>query len=137
MTSPFTELPDVNCRVFHSEEVENDGLPADPGWYWEWNENGTWLGPFGDKDAAIADALGSRAPKSATAHPNRNKREAGPGANPDPAVIRDARKAAGLTQTQAGALIYCTLRAWQQWEDGSRRMHPAFWDLWRRKLGER
>lgn len=30
--------------------------------------------------------------------------------SPTPAAIRAARAAAGLTQTQAAALIYCTLR---------------------------
>jgi DNA-binding transcriptional regulator YiaG len=131
--SPFTELPDVNCRVFHSEEIDNDGLPAEPGWYWEFNENGIWLGPFGDRDAAIADAVHKKG-KPMTAHPNRNKRNPGPAANPDPAAIREARSAAGLTQTEAAHLVYCTLRAWQDWESGARRMHPAFWELWHIKL---
>lgn len=31
---------------------------------------------------------------------------------------------------EAAAMIYCTLRAWQDWEAGKRRMHPAFWELW-------
>jgi hypothetical protein len=54
--SAFTELPEINCRVFHSEEVHNNGLPATPGWYWEWNENGQWFGPFDIRLRAIADA---------------------------------------------------------------------------------
>lgn len=57
-------------------------------------------------------------------------------ANPTPEAIRAARKAAGLTQTQAAALIYCTLRGWQDWEAGKRAMHPAFFELFRRKLVE-
>ena len=53
--------------------------------------------------------------------------------NPTPDAIRAARAIAGLSQTQAAALIYCTLRAWQEWEAGNRRMHPAFWELFRIK----
>ena len=53
--------------------------------------------------------------------------------SPTPAQIRAARTAAGLTQTQAAALIYCTLRGWQDWEHGKRTMHQAFWELWRLK----
>lgn len=50
--------------------------------------------------------------------------------SPDKEQIRAAREAAGLTQTAAAALIHCTLRGWQEWEAGNRRMHPAFWELW-------
>lgn len=53
--------------------------------------------------------------------------------NPPPADIRLAREAAGLTQTQAAALIHCGLRAWQKWEAGDRKMHPAFWELFQIK----
>ena len=66
-------------------------------------------------------------------HQNRNRRRSNPAANPTPEEIRAAREAAGLTQTEAAAIIYCTLRAWQDWEAGARRMHPAFWELWRIK----
>jgi putative transcriptional regulator len=48
--------------------------------------------------------------------------------------VRAAREAAELTQTEAAALIYCTLRGWQEWECGNRRMHPAFWELFQFKL---
>lgn len=54
--------------------------------------------------------------------------------NPTPAEVRAAREAAGLSQTSAAALIYCTLRGWQEWEAGNRRMHPAFWELFRLKV---
>ena len=53
--------------------------------------------------------------------------------NPSPEHIRAARVAAGLTQTAAGALVHSTCRSWQQWEAGDRRMHPAFWELFRIK----
>jgi DNA-binding transcriptional regulator YiaG len=61
-------------------------------------------------------------------HPNRSTTP-GPGANPTPEQIIQARKAAGLTQTQAAGLIFSTLRTWQDWEAGARRMHPGLWRL--------
>jgi putative transcriptional regulator len=68
-----------------------------------------------------------------TNHPNRNRAHPSPAANPTPEAIRAARAAAGLTQTEAAALIYSGLRAWQEWEAGARRMHPALWELWNLK----
>ncbi len=62
-------------------------------------------------------------------HPNRSRRN-GPAANPKPEVIKAARHAHGLTQTQAGALVYASCRCWQAWEGGERCMHPAIWELW-------
>lgn len=49
--------------------------------------------------------------------------------NPHPSAIREARRAAGLTQTQAADLVCTKLRSWQQWEAGDRRMHPGLWRL--------
>ena len=69
-----------------------------------------------------------------TAHPNRS-RVAGPASNPSPEQIRAARELAGLTQTAAACLLHSTCRVWQQWEAGDRRMHPAFWELFRLKAG--
>ena len=54
-------------------------------------------------------------------------------ASPAPEAIKAARAAAGLTQTQAAALVYCTLRGWQDWEGGKRAMHPAFFELFLHK----
>lgn len=59
--------------------------------------------------------------------------------SPSATDIRAARKAAGLTQGQAAALIYSTLRAWQGWEagaesDSGRRMHPGLWELFNLKV---
>lgn len=48
---------------------------------------------------------------------------------PTPKKIKQARKTAGLTQTQAAALIYKQLRTWQQWEAGDRTMDPALFEL--------
>lgn len=67
-------------------------------------------------------------------HPNRSKRYDAPDRNPSPDEIRSAREAAGLSQTEAAKLIHCTLRGWQEWEAGNRKMHPAFWELFRFKL---
>lgn len=56
-----------------------------------------------------------------------------PGPKPIPPVpesIRAARAAAGHTQTQAARVIYSTLRTWQKWEGGERRMHPALFELY-------
>lgn len=49
--------------------------------------------------------------------------------SPAAATIRAARAAAGLTQSQAAARVDCSLRAWQSWEGGERRIHPAVWRL--------
>lgn len=68
-----------------------------------------------------------------TSHPNRSRRPS-PAATPTPEQIRAVREGAGLTQSQAGALVHAGLRAWQKWELGERRMHPAFWDLFQRRL---
>lgn len=62
--------------------------------------------------------------------------------SPTPAQIKRRRLREDLTQTEAGALIYCALRTWQQWESGDAEMHPAFWELFTlkttelRKIGE-
>ena len=50
-------------------------------------------------------------------------------------AIRAAREAAGLTQTQAGALVHAPLRAWQRWEAGDCPMHAGLWELFQRKAG--
>lgn len=57
--------------------------------------------------------------------------------SPTPPEVREARQRLGLTQTEAGAVIYASLRTWQDWEAGLRRMHPAFWDLFQRKTKRR
>lgn len=57
--------------------------------------------------------------------------------NPTPEQIFNARKKAGLTQTSAGAVIYKKLRTWQQWENGDRKMDPAFWELFNIKVNQK
>ena len=54
--------------------------------------------------------------------------------SPTPSEICAARERAGLTQTEAGMLVHCGLRTWQQWEAGDRRMHPAMWELFWMKI---
>jgi len=63
-----------------------------------------------------------------TNHPNRS-RAGSAASNPTPAQVKAAREAAGLTQEAAGERIHATLRGWQDWEYGNRRMHPAFFHL--------
>lgn len=53
---------------------------------------------------------------------------------PTPEQIRAAREGAGLTQTDAGDLVFSTLRTWQNWESGIRPMSPAMWALFRHHL---
>jgi putative transcriptional regulator len=80
-----------------------------------------------------------------TNHPNRSGR--GKSRNPKPAEIKAARIKAGLSQTAAGELIHVNQQTWNQYEtdDGAvtngghsmhRRMHPAFWELFLRKVAE-
>lgn len=52
-----------------------------------------------------------------------------------PARVLHARLAAGHTQTEAAALIYRTLRGWQDWESGARTVDPAAFELYLRKTG--
>lgn len=63
-----------------------------------------------------------------TNHPNRSRAK-NPASNPTPQAIRDKRGNLNLTQTEAAKLVYSSLRAWQQWESGERRMHPGLWEL--------
>ena len=52
---------------------------------------------------------------------------------PSPATIRAARLSLGLTQSQAGALVGVTDRAWRYWERGERVMPSSAWELWQIK----
>ena len=57
--------------------------------------------------------------------------------SPSPAEVRRAREKAGLTQAKASALIGATLRAWQYWEAGERKMPAAKWELWLIKINQK
>jgi DNA-binding transcriptional regulator YiaG len=71
-----------------------------------------------------------------TNHPNRGLSK-NPARNPKPAEVVAARERLqdfndfGITdaQTACATLLHTTIRTWQQWEAGDRRMHPAFWEL--------
>jgi DNA-binding transcriptional regulator YiaG len=54
----------------------------------------------------------------------------------DPKKIKEARLKAGLTQTQAAELVHSSLRSWQHWESGARRMDGAHWELFLIKTGQ-
>ena len=49
--------------------------------------------------------------------------------HPSPVEIRALRTGAGLSQREAAELVHSTWSAWQRWESGKRRMHPALWEL--------
>lgn len=57
-----------------------------------------------------------------------------PGTTPTPDAVRAARLSAGLTQEEAGALLYLSRRGWQNYEAAtgtscSRPMLPALFEL--------
>ena len=56
--------------------------------------------------------------------------------SPTPQEILAARKAAGLTQTQAAGIVGVKLRAWQYWEAGGRTMPTSAWELFLIKAGK-
>lgn len=61
--------------------------------------------------------------------------------SPSSAEVKTAREAVqaareiGITAAQdlCAEQVHTTRRVWQQWESGDRRMHPAFWELFRIK----
>lgn len=55
---------------------------------------------------------------------------------PTPADVKSARAAVGLTQTQAAALIYKKLLAWQRYESGDRAMDCALYELFLLKTSQ-
>ena len=56
---------------------------------------------------------------------------------PTPSEITALRVKAGIDKPVAASLIYKSLRTWQQYEAGDRRMDPAFWELFCLKLKEK
>ena len=48
---------------------------------------------------------------------------------PTPWDLKAFRITAGLTQTEAGALVGAALRTWQSWEAGDRKMPAPKWEL--------
>lgn len=57
--------------------------------------------------------------------------------NPKPSEVLELReklqesKYLNITAAQdyCAKLVHTSRRAWQQWEKGDRKMHPAFWEL--------
>lgn len=50
--------------------------------------------------------------------------------DPTPATIKASRRAAGLTQSEAAARCWITLRAWADYEQGRARMPAWIWGWW-------
>lgn len=58
---------------------------------------------------------------------------------PAPNEIKAAREAAGLTQTEAAALVHAGLKTWQNWESETsenRKISLAAWELFLIKRGK-
>lgn len=55
---------------------------------------------------------------------------------PKPAQVAGARTTAGDTQLAAAARVRGSVRAWQKWEAGERRMHPGLFELYCIKTGQ-
>jgi len=70
-------------------------------------------------------------------HPNRSKANRNLAATPTPNEIKEARERASMTQSVAGATIRGTMRSWQDYEAGARRMHPGLFELFLIKTGQR
>jgi len=60
-------------------------------------------------------------------HANRSKKSHGDESNPRAEELVAFREKYNLTQTEAAKLAMSTMRTWQLWETGERRMHPAIW----------
>lgn len=58
-------------------------------------------------------------------------------ASPTPDQVFAAREKSGLTQDAAARLVHADIRSWQRWESGERSMHPAFFELFLIKTGQR
>ena len=54
--------------------------------------------------------------------------------NPTPLVIKEKRLAHNLSQSEASQLVHRSLRNWQQWEQGDRKMDLALWELFNIKV---
>jgi transcriptional regulator with XRE-family HTH domain len=57
--------------------------------------------------------------------------------NPEPEQVKDARRIAHMTLREAAAAVGVSLRAWQHWEAGTRRMPVSAWELFQYKYGLR
>lgn len=57
-------------------------------------------------------------------------------ASPTPAELVTWRERLDFDHAEAAALIYYGFRAWDQWERGTRIMHPALYELFAYKAGK-
>lgn len=78
------------------------------------------------------------ATRKSTTNPNRVRKgqPPSPARNPKPEEITKLREQHGLSESDAALVVHSTYRAWHQWEKGERRMHPAFWLLFRLLIGD-
>lgn len=117
MRIEYDAQDDILCIKFSSEPIVNDVSQG-------WNVN-IGYAANGIEEITILDA------KAAGYWPLESVRNADPytwPAPPTPDAILAARVAAGLTQTKAGAVLYCHERTWQDWERGRRTMMPALFE---------
>lgn len=49
--------------------------------------------------------------------------------SPTPGEIWELRAKFGWTQSEAASLVHVTMRAWQWWEAGKRKMPVGLWEL--------
>jgi len=69
-------------------------------------------------------------------HPNRSKSNRSMTSNPTSSEIRAARELAGLDVPAAAKVVHSSATAWQECEAGTRRMHPATFELFQIKTGQ-
>ena len=50
-------------------------------------------------------------------------------------LIKQTRVALGYTQKEAAEMVHVSLRAWQLWEAGERKIPPGLWELFVIKAG--
>ncbi len=55
--------------------------------------------------------------------------------NPEPQEVKRLRVRYGFTQTEAAEAVHVTIRAWQWWESGKRRIPMGLWELFVIKTG--
>jgi putative transcriptional regulator len=48
---------------------------------------------------------------------------------PNPEKLKTVRAAMGFTQREAAEIVHVSLRAWQLWEAGDRKIPPGLWEL--------
>jgi putative transcriptional regulator len=57
--------------------------------------------------------------------------------HPDPEQLVEIRAVYGLTQTETARMCFVTMRTWQGWESGDRKMHPAIWQWFLHEIAGR